>query len=158
MRALMLLALLAGCTDVCHSQVANQATVQRPGFEAEIEACNAESVCAPLCRDVFKIQATDISTCEVTKLDASVATVRVVVNDQARCEAGATDLYLDWGDDDDGTCDDGSCDDDGSTDDGTDDGSTDDGTDDGSTDDGSTDDAVHLPAGSNRSYTLAPRR
>jgi len=136
----------AGCTDVCHPQVSNTAIVQRPGFEAEIDACNAQSVCAPLCADVFKVNQGDIMMCEVTKLEPSTATVKVIVSDPARCEAGGDDLYLDWGDDDgyedDSGCDDSSCDDgtddgstdDGSTDDGTDDGSTDDGTDDGTTD------------------------
>jgi hypothetical protein len=165
MRVLILasFAVLTGCTDVCHPQVTNTAVVQRPGFEAEIDACNTQFVCKPLCADVFKIDASDIVVCEVTKLELSSATIKVMVNDPARCESGADDIYLDWGDDtgyeDDSGCDDGSCDDgtdDGSTDDGsTDDGSTDDGsTDDGSTDDGTTD-AAHLHT--TPAHTLAPK-
>jgi len=169
MRALLLAVVLAGCTDVCHSQVSNQATTQRTAFEAEIAACTNQNNCVPLCTDVFQIHATDVADCEIQKSDLSTVTVRVIVNDAARCEAGATDLYLGWGDDDgyedDDGCDDGSCDD-GSTDDGGDDGSTDDGGDDGgdsgdSGDDGGdgTDDATpHLPAGSAVHYTLAPQR
>lgn len=168
MRVLLLAAsvvLAAGCTDVCHPQASNTAIVQRPGFEAEIDACNTQSVCAPLCADVFKVNQTDIMTCEVTKLEASTATIKVVVSDPARCESGGDDVYLDWGDDDgyedDSGCDDSSCDD-GSTDDGTDDGSTDDGsTDDGGDtgDDGSTDDAAHVhpaPRSVAPTHVLAP--
>ncbi len=152
---------------MCHSQVSNQTTTQRTAYEADITACNAQNECVPLCKDVFQIQAVDIASCEIRKSDLSTVTVRVIVNDPARCEAGATDAYLDWGDDDgyeddngcdndDGSCDDGSADD---GDDGSDDGSTDDGsTDDGSSDDGSTDDAVpHVPAAApGVHYTLAP--
>jgi hypothetical protein len=152
-----------GCSQTCHTEVSNSATAQRTNFESDIDACNTHDYCAPLCADVFKINQTDISTCEITKLEPSAVSVRVVVNDAARCESGATDSYLGWGDDegyeDDDGCDDSSCDsDDGSTD-SSDDGSTDDGsTDDGDDgDDGDdTDDAAHVQPGGGH-HVLVPK-
>src|ERR1700734_599216 len=99
-----------GCSQTCHTEVSNSATSQRASFESDIAACNASDYCAPLCADIFKINQTDISTCEITKLAQSSVSVRVVVNDAARCEAGATDIYLGWGDDE-GYEDDDGCDD-----------------------------------------------
>ena len=164
--------LAAGCSQTCDTHVENTATAQRVGFEAEVDACNTQSNCGPLCRDVFQINQGDISACEITKIDTSTFTVRVVVNDTARCQAGADDAYIGWGDDegyeDDDGCDDDSCSD-GSTDDGGDDGSDDGSTDDGSSDDGGddsgddsgddggdSDDAVHVKPGVGQ-HVLAPK-
>jgi hypothetical protein len=158
----------SGCANECRPRVSNQTTVQQTPFSADIQACQTQGTCFSLCRDVFKISATDIVSCEIQKMGPSTVTVRVIVSDPARCEAGADDVYLDWGDDtgyeDASGCDDDSCDD-GSTDDGSTDGSTDDGgsTDGGSTDGGSTDDggdgstdAAHVAA--HRPIVVAPHR
>ncbi|HEY1549117.1 MAG TPA: hypothetical protein VGG28_14935 [Kofleriaceae bacterium] len=175
MRAILLVlaastaGIATGCSQTCHTEVSNSATAQRTGFDGEIDACNTHDYCAPLCADIFKINQADISTCEITKLELSAVSVRVVVNDAARCEAGADDLYLGWGDDegyeDDDGCDDGSCDSDDSgyqDDSGDDDGSTDTGDDDGGGDDGGGDDdggdddaAVHARP-THGHYVLAP--
>jgi hypothetical protein len=153
-----------GCSQTCHTEVTNSATAQRTNFEGDVDACNTHDYCAPLCADVFKIDQTDISTCEITKLEQDTVSVRVVVNDAARCEAGATDLYFGWGDDegyeDDDGCDDSSCDSDDSGDgstDSSDDGSTDSG-DDGGDDGGDdcTDDAAHVQPGAGH-HVLAPK-
>jgi ferredoxin len=169
MRALILAVLATGCTQVCHTQVSNEKTTQSTAFQTDIAACTGQNNCVQLCADVFQIQASDIATCQLEKQATSTITVRVIVNDPARCEAGADDIYLDWGDDDgyedDSGCDDDSCSD-GSTDDGDDgddgdggDGSTDDGGD-GTTDDGGDGDAIpHLPAThAGAHYSLAPQR
>lgn len=172
MRAILLVlaastaGLASGCSQTCHTEVSNSATAQRTDFEGDVDACNAHEYCAPLCADIFKINQADISTCEITKLELSTVSVRVVVNDAARCESGATDAYFGWGDDDgyeddDGTCDDGSCDSDdsGYQDDSGDDGSTDsgdDGGDDGGDSGDDTDDAVHVQPGAGH-HVLAPK-
>jgi hypothetical protein len=173
MRAILLVlaastaGIATGCSQTCHTEVSNSATAQRTDFEGDVDACNTHDYCAPLCADIFKINQTDISTCEITKLEQSSVSVRVVVNDAARCESGATDSYLGWGDDegyeDDDGCDDGSCDSDdsGYEDDSGDDGSTDSGDDgggdDGGGDDGGdTDDAVHVQPGAGH-HVLAPK-
>jgi hypothetical protein len=151
MRALLLAVLATGCTQVCHTQVSNETTTQRTAFEADIAACT-QGTCVQLCADVFQIHATDIAMCQLEKEATSTITVRVIVNDPARCEAGADDIYLDWGDDDGYEDDSGDDSNDGYQDD-SGDGYEDDSGDDGSTD-GSTDDGGAHPG----LHALAPQR
>jgi len=151
---------LASCVP-CDSTFTDSALARRPDFDPEIDACITRHACAPLCRDLFRLDLSiEIERCAISLVEPAVAHVTVEYYDPNACvvdDTGIDSSGDDWWDGgDDGSTDDGSSDD-GSSDDGsTDDGSSDDGsTDDGSTDDGSTDDGGDPGDGTSR---LAPAR